>query len=117
MFAQMKETNQLKVQDAAFSTLPVPVLTPADTYSKLVHNEVEYVAVDKMANRIVATGVVPYPPGIPMLMPGENIGGNDSPYLGYLRALQAWDRRFPGFGHETHGVENKDGTYYVYCLK
>ncbi|MGD0879047.1 MAG: Orn/Lys/Arg decarboxylase N-terminal domain-containing protein [Anaerolineales bacterium] len=117
MFSQMQETNQLQVQDAAFSTLPVPVLTPSDTYSKLVHDEVEHVAIDMMANRIVATGVVPYPPGIPMLMPGENIGGNDSPYLGYLRALQAWDRRFPGFGHETHGVENKDGTYHVYCLK
>ncbi len=117
MFAQMQKTNQLEVQGAAFSTLPVPVLTPADTYSKLVHNEVEHLAIDKMANRIVATGVVPYPPGIPMLMPGENVGGNDSPYLGYLRALQAWDLRFPGFGHETHGVENKDGTYYVYCLK
>ena len=117
MFAQMQETNQLQMQDAAFSTLPVPALTPADTYSKLVHNEVEHVTVDKMANRIVATGVVPYPPGIPMLMPGENVGGNNSPYLGYLRALQAWDRRFPGFGHETHGVENKDGTYYIYCLK
>jgi arginine/lysine/ornithine decarboxylase len=117
MFAQMKETNQLQIQDAAFSTLPVPVLTPADTYFKLVHDEVEQVAVDKMANRIVATGVVPYPPGIPMLMPGENVGADDSPYLGYLRALQAWDRRFPGFGHETHGVEDKDGTYYVYCLK
>ena len=117
MFAQMKATNQLQVQGAAFSTLPVPEFTPADTYSKLVHNEVEQVAVDKMANRIVATGVVPYPPGIPMLMPGENVGGDDSPYLGYLRALQAWDRRFPGFGHETHGVENKDGTYVVYCLK
>jgi arginine/lysine/ornithine decarboxylase len=117
MFAQMQKTNQLEVQDEAFSTLPVPALTPADTYSKLVHNEVEHVAIDKMANRIVATGVVPYPPGIPMLMPGENVGGNDSPYLGYLRALQAWDRRFPGFGHETHGVENKDGTYYIYCLK
>jgi arginine decarboxylase len=117
MFAQMKETNQLEVQGAAFSTLPVPVLTPADTYSKLVHNEVEHLAIDKMANRIVATGVVPYPPGIPMLMPGENVGSNDSPYLEYLRALQAWDRRFPSFGHETHGVENKDGTYYIYCLK
>ena len=62
MFAQMKETKQLQVQGAAFSTLPVPVLTPADTYSKLVHNEVEQIAVDKMANRIVATGVVPYRP-------------------------------------------------------
>ena len=86
------------MQDAAFSTLPVPVFTPADTYSKLVHDEVEQVAIDKMADRIVATGVVPYPPGIPMLMPGENVGGNDSPYLGYLRALQAWDAASPASG-------------------
>jgi arginine decarboxylase len=32
------------------------------------------------------------------------------------RALSAWDRRFPGFGHDTHGVENRDGTYVVQCL-
>ena len=25
------------------------------------------------------------------------------------KALQAFDRRFPGFGHDTHGVETKDG--------
>ena len=52
-----------------------------------------------------------------MLMPGESTGPNDGPYLGYLRALWAWDKRFPGFGHDTHGVENRDGTYYVQCLK
>ncbi len=117
MFAQMQEGRQLQWQAAAFSTLPAPAMTPADAYAKLVHNEVEQVAVDDMAGRIVATGVVPYPPGIPMLMPGEHAGPDDGPYLGYLRALQAWDRRFPGFGHDTHGVENEDGTYYVYCLK
>jgi arginine/lysine/ornithine decarboxylase len=117
MFAQLQASHQLKWQAEAFSALPTPVLTPADTYSRLVHDEVEQVAVDRMAHRIVATGVVPYPPGIPMLMPGENVGGDDSPYLSYLRALQAWDRRFPGFGHDIHGVENEDGTYCVYCLK
>lgn len=117
MFEQLKGSNQLMWQDRAFSTLPEPAFTPAETYSKLVHNEVEQVAVDKMMNRIVATGIVPYPPGIPMLMPGENAGGADSPYLGYLRALQAWDRCFPGFGHDIHGVENEDGTYFVQCLK
>ncbi len=117
MFAQLKESNLLKWQAEAFSSLPVPVFTPADTYSKLVHNEIELVAVDKMAGRVLATGVVPYPPGIPMLMPGEDAGDENSPYIRYLNALQAWDRRFPGFSHETHGVENKDGTYYVYCLK
>jgi arginine decarboxylase len=117
MFAQLQASHQLKWQAAAFSSLPVPVMTPADAYSKLVHDEVEPVAIDKMAHRVAATGIVPYPPGIPMLMPGENVGGDDSPYLGYLRALQAWDRRFPGFGHDIHGVENEEGAYYVYCLK
>jgi len=38
-------------------------------------------------------------------------------YLSYLRALQVWDRLFPGFEHENHGVENIDGTYFVYCLR
>lgn len=117
MFSQMKESDQLRLQDAAFSKLPVPVFTPADTYSKLVHDEVEQVAVDDMADRVAATGIVPYPPGIPMLMPGENVGAKDGPYLGYLRALQAWDARFPGFAHDTHGVENVRGKYKVYCLR
>ncbi len=117
MFEQIKSSHLLKWQAEAFSALPLPVLTPAETYSRLVHNEIELVPVDKMTNRVLATGIVPYPPGIPMLMPGENAGSADSPYIGYLRALQAWDSRFPGFSHETHGVENIDGTYYVYCLK
>ncbi len=117
MFSQLKESGQLQLQAQAFSRLPRPEMTPNETYQRLVHNLVEQVAVDDMEDRVAATGVVPYPPGIPMLMPGENAGKKEGPYLGYLRALQAWDRRFPGFGHETHGVENKEGTYYIYCLK
>ena len=73
--------------------------------------------IDDMAARTVATGVVPYPPGIPLLMPGENAGAADGPILGYLKALQAFDRDFPGFGHDTHGVEIRDGMYYVLCIK
>jgi arginine/lysine/ornithine decarboxylase len=117
MFKQMQSSKQLHCQAEAFSSLPPAAMTPNHAYQKLVHNEFEKVAVDGMANRLVATGVVPYPPGIPMLMPGENAGPEDGACLGYLRALQAWDRRFPGFGHDTHGVEVEDGTYYVYCLK
>jgi len=75
------------------------------------------VPLEKLAKRVLATSVVPYPPGIPMLMPGEGTGAAEGPYLGYLKALWAWDRRFPGFGHDTHGVENREGTYYVQCLK
>jgi arginine/lysine/ornithine decarboxylase len=57
------------------------------------------------------------PPGIPMLMPGEVTGAANGPYLSYLRSLWSWDRQFPGFGHDTHGVENRDGVYYVQCLR
>jgi len=52
-----------------------------------------------------------------MLMAGEYTGANDGPYLNYLRALQSWDATFPGFGHDTHGAENRDGTLWLQCLK
>ena len=74
MFDQMKRSNQTQLQAQAFSTLPVPETTPGEAYSRLVHDEVELVAIDDMAGRTVATGVVPYPPGIPMLTPGEERG-------------------------------------------
>ena len=54
---------------------------------------------------------------IPLLMPGESAGPEDGPYLSYLRALEEWDRQFPGFEHDTHGVDCQDGRYRVSCLK
>ncbi len=116
MFAQLKETQWTKWLAEAFSTLPKPVMTPRAAYQHLVRDEIEHVALENLADRVLATSVVPYPPGIPMLMPGESTGAADGPYLAYLRALWAWDRRFPGFGHDTHGVENREGTYYLQCL-
>jgi len=117
MFAQLRDARQTHWLAQAFSTLPTPVMTPSAAYQQLVLDEIEHVPLDKLADRVLATSVVPYPPGIPMLMPGESTGPNDGPYLGYLRALSQWDARFPGFGHDTHGVENRDGVYYVQCLK
>jgi len=117
MFAVLKETRQTHWLAEAFSTLPTPAMTPNAAYQQLVRDQIEHVRLEELANRVLATSVVPYPPGIPMLMPGEETGPADGPYLGYLNALAAWDKRFPGFGHDTHGVENKDGVYYVQCLK
>lgn len=117
MFAQLRESRQTHWLAEAFSTLPTPVMTPSAAYQRLIRDEIEHVPLDRLANRVLATSVVPYPPGIPMLMPGEATGAADGPYLGYLRALASWDVSFPGFGHDTHGVENRDGDYYVQCLK
>jgi arginine/lysine/ornithine decarboxylase len=117
MFATLKETRQTHWLAEAFSNLPEAVMTPSAAYQHLVRDQIEHVPLEKLAARVLATSVVPYPPGIPMLMPGEATGPADGPYLGYLKALASWDARFPGFGHDTHGVENRNGVYYVQCLK
>jgi arginine/lysine/ornithine decarboxylase len=117
MFDQLKRAKQTHWLAEAFSTLPDARMTPSAAYRELVLDNVEHVELDDMADRILATSVVPYPPGIPMLMPGESAGAANGPYLSYLRALKGWDARFPGFGHDTHGVEAKDGRYYMHCLK
>jgi arginine decarboxylase len=80
--------------------------------------QVEWVALGDMGGRVTAVMVVPYPPGIPLLMPGEHAGPPDGPVLGYLRALQYLDRTFPAFGHDLHGVEPAaDGIYRIMCVK
>jgi arginine decarboxylase len=117
MFAQLKSSKQVQSMAEAFSTLPEPRLSPNAAYQYLVRDEIEHVPLEELADRVLATSVVPYPPGIPMLMPGEATGPDDGPYLGYLRALQNWDKKFPGFGHDTHGIENRDGTHFIQCLK
>lgn len=116
MFAAMRDFRTTKMLAEGFSVLPIPVLSPVEAYEALVLGKVETLTLDEMANRVVATGVVPYPPGIPLLMPGENAGPADGPLLGYLKALEAFDAQFPGFTHDTHGVEVEDGRYRVLCL-
>ena len=117
MFDQLKTARQTHWLAEAFSTLPDLAMSPSEAYQHLVRDEIEHVPLEELAGRILATSVVPYPPGIPMLMPGESTGADDGPYLGYLRALWAWDQRFPGFGHDTHGIETRDGVQYIQCLK
>jgi arginine decarboxylase len=116
LFAAVKKHRTTELMSAAFGVLPAPVLSPVGAYERLVNDDVEAVPLDQMEGRTVATGVVPYPPGIPLLMPGENAGAAIGPLLGYLKALEAFDADMPGFAHDTHGVEVVDGLYRVLCV-
>ncbi|RDI96962.1 arginine decarboxylase [Dyella solisilvae] len=116
MFDELKRSGQIGHLQRAFSNMPEVRLSPAEAYQRLVRGQIERVSLANLAGRTLATSIVPYPPGIPMVMPGEVAGAADGPYIGYLNALRNWDATFPGFGHDTHGVEAEDGEYYVQCL-
>ena len=48
---------------------------------------------------------MPYPPGIPVRMPGERMGDADRPVIRLILALEKFGKRFPGFEREVHGIE------------
>jgi arginine decarboxylase len=116
MWAHMKKSKQGQWQAKAYAQLPTPVMTPRRAFQQLMAGRAEKVPVSKMANRVVAVGVIPYPPGIPIVMPGESAGALDGPWLTYLRACQEFGEHFPGFAKEVEGTEEKDGEYHIYCL-
>src|SRR6266851_2549080 len=91
-----------------------PVLTPAQTYQKLLRNETEKIRFSEMAGRIAAVMLVPYPPGIPMSMPGERLGSAESPVIKLILAMEEFGKRFPGFEREVHGIEaDAEGNYWM----
>jgi arginine decarboxylase len=117
MHEEVLRHDTLKLLDGAFDETPVPIMTPGDAYRRLVRGHSERLTLAKMANRASTVMVVPYPPGIPLLMPGENAGPADGPILRYLSALETFDKNFPGFSHDIHGVERDDeGNFFIECL-
>ena len=91
-----------------------PILTPSQTYQKLVKHRTERIRFAEMAGRIAAVMLVPYPPGIPMSMPGERLGNSESPVIRLILAMEEFGKRFPGFEREVHGIEvDGDGNYWM----
>lgn len=83
--------------EKAFSILPEPAVTYADAYMKMVRGEFFELVPRQpaMGDRIVATGIYPYPPGIPILAPGERAGSIHGPIIEYLASLEEFDNSFP----------------------
>ncbi len=117
MFEYMKTNNMDKWQAQAFGSLPEPKMLPREASGRLNAGKCELLPIDKLANRVSGVGIIPYPPGIPIVMPGESFGAKDGPWLSFMRSLQNWCTEFPGFGKEVEGSVVKDGVYHVWCLK
>ncbi|BAL23621.1 arginine/lysine/ornithine decarboxylase [Azoarcus sp. KH32C] len=96
----------------------VPAMKPAEAFAKMAHREIERVAIDELEGRVTAMLVTPYPPGIPLLIPGERF---NSTIVRYLKFARDFNAAFPGFETDIHGFvrEQSNGRvdYFVDCVK
>jgi arginine decarboxylase len=117
MFKHMKESRMGQLQAQAFCALPEPQMLPRRANGLLMAGDAELLPIDELANRVAGVGIIPYPPGIPIVMPGENFGPANGPWLSYICALEDWGRTFPGFEKEVEGTVVVDGAYQAWALK
>jgi lysine decarboxylase/arginine decarboxylase len=122
MHEHLSKEKMTRIVQDVYDVLPDQEMIPAEAYDRLVKGKVEYVKLRDLNGRIPAVMVVPYPPGIPVIMPGEKFGSPATKILDYLPLLEDFDNKYPGFENEVHGVtlkREKDGKllYTIMCLK
>jgi arginine decarboxylase len=95
-----------------------PAMKPSDAFAKMAHREIDRVPIDELEGRVTAILLTPYPPGIPLLIPGERF---NKTIVDYLRFARDFNEKFPGFETDVHGLVKLEGEgnagYYVDCVR
>ena len=96
-----------------------PAMTPTDAYAHIARRKTERVEIDDLEGRVTVGLVTPYPPGIPLLIPGEVFNRK---IVDYLKFSREFNLQCPGFGTDIHGlVTEPDETgklrYYADCVQ
>ena len=94
-----------------------PAMKPSDAFAHIAHRKTERVPIDQLEGRITTSMLTPYPPGIPLLIPGERF---NKKIVSYLKFTRAFNEAFPGFDTDVHGLVENEGAergYYVDCVK
>jgi len=96
----------------------VPAMKPTDAFAKMAHREIDRVPIDDLEGRITSILLTPYPPGIPLLIPGERF---NETIVRYLKFARHFNEQFPGFETDIHGlvkdVVDGKANYYVDCVR
>jgi arginine decarboxylase len=95
-----------------------PAMTPSDAYAHIARRQTERVDIDELEGRITTALLTPYPPGIPLLVPGERFNKKICDFLKFTREFNG---AFPGFATDVHGLVAEDlpsggKRYYVDCV-
>ncbi|OIP12877.1 MAG: lysine decarboxylase [Betaproteobacteria bacterium CG2_30_59_46] len=96
----------------------VPAMKPTDAFARMAHREIDRVEIDDLAERVTSVLLTPYPPGIPLLIPGERF---NETIVRYLKFAREFNEKFPGFETDIHGLVKEElngkSRYYVDCVR
>ena len=113
-----KKNDIARVTTEMYLSLMHPAMKPSDAYAMMTHREIDRVEIDDLEGRATAVLLTPYPPGIPLLIPGERF---NKTIVEYLQFARMFNQMFPGFDTDIHGLveEIVDGQrkYYVDCVR
>ncbi len=96
-----------------------PAMKPSDAFAHIAHRKTERVEIDHLEGRITTSLVTPYPPGIPLLIPGEVF---NKKIVDYLKFARQFNTECPGFETDIHGLvarvdETGKKRYYADCVR
>jgi len=96
-----------------------PAMKPSDAFAQIAQRNTERVPIDDLEGRITTSLVTPYPPGIPLLVPGEVFNRK---IVDYLRFSREFNALCPGFETDIHGLvsqgdEHGNTHLYADCVK
>ena len=96
-----------------------PAMKPSDAYAHIALRKTERVEIDQLEGRITVGLVTPYPPGIPLLIPGEVF---NKKIVDYLKFSREFNTHCPGFETDIHGLVEEVGPngvlhYFADCVK
>ncbi|MCU0712501.1 MAG: arginine/lysine/ornithine decarboxylase [Pirellula sp.] len=113
-----KQNDVARVTTEMYLSPMQPAMKPSEAFSMMAHGEIDRVEIDELEGRATAVLLTPYPPGIPLLIPGECFNKTIVKYLKFARDFNAM---FPGFDTDIHGLveEERDGRmrYFVDCVR
>ena len=95
-----------------------PAMKPSDAFAKMAHREIDRVEIDQLEGRVTSVLLTPYPPGIPLLIPGERF---NKTIVRYLQFAREFNEKFPGFETDIHGLVKEQTPmgvkYHVDCVR
>ncbi len=113
-----KECQLTSLLVKAFDVHPKQMMTPYQAYQELVRGNIEICKLKDVKNRTCVEMILPYPPGIPLIFPGEMIDDESYDILEFLLTLCKIGNQFTGFSTNIHGAwQEDDGEYYVKVIK